>query len=291
MLERMSIDNNSTKENFQLPPQIPTAFGGAGGIDLSSYVNAIQTPLAGGANQSPLVAFILSQSYSQINSIKQAILRSIFQLTEFRSSSGSSGSPGTSPEDLLVSSYNNLLARVSAYTPSADSPISNSSTISDFRKELYNLDSQKEKFISKKDSGIFNIAKSAAHYYISLILYILGPIFAIILILNKLYYLKRITHTNYFSIFIHKVFYAFWAGIWYPLILLYGIVDPPIFRTFFPFYKVEKSGNVIQRLFTYTLSNEPNPIYENINKNVMRVLSIILFCCFLYVYIFYDDYI
>uniref|UniRef100_A0A6C0K3V6 Uncharacterized protein n=1 Tax=viral metagenome TaxID=1070528 RepID=A0A6C0K3V6_9ZZZZ len=284
----MSIDNNSTKENFQLPPQIPTAFGGAGGIDLSSYVNA---------NQSPLVAFILSQSYSQINSIKQAILRSIFQLTEFRSSSGSSGSPGTSPEDLLVSSYNNLLARVSAYTPSADSPISNSSTISDFRKELYNLDSQKKKFISKKDSGIFNIAKSAAHYYISLILYILGPIFAIILILNKLYYLKRITHTNYFSIFIHKVFYAFWAGIWYPLILLYGIVDPPIFRTFFPFYKVEKIDNFFQRPFTYIFqrpftytSSEPNPISENINKNVMRVCYIILFCSFLYVYIFYDDF-
>jgi hypothetical protein len=277
----MSADNEKPEENFQMPP----VFGGSVGPDLgpdpSSYVDA---------NQNPLAAFAMSQTSSQVNSIKQAILRSIFQLTEFRTTSGSAGSPASSPVDSLVSNYNDLLARVSAYNPGANNAATTTATLSAFRKELADLDGKKAEFIAG-GKGFIGTAKEAAHFYISHMLYIFGPIFAIVLVTNTFYQLKRVPPDSFALNALHKVFYAFWAAIWYPVVLLYGVFDPPVYRAFFPLVP-GVTGGLAGPLKWSPFEYEPpssNAAQSEWNKSIMRFISGGLFVCFLYVYIFYDD--
>ena len=272
----MSADNEKPEENFQMPP----VFGGSLGPDPSSYVDA---------NQNPLAAFAMSQTSSQVNSIKQAILRSIFQLTEFRTTSGSAGSSASSPVDSLVSNYNDLLARVSAYNPGANNAPTTTATLSAFRKELADLDVKKAEFIAG-GKGFIGTAKEAAHFYISHMLYIFGPIFAIVLVTNTFYQLKRVPPDSFALNALHKVFYTFWAAIWYPVVLLYGVFDPPVYRAFFPLVVDTTPSTVwaIQRFFRYEPPSS-NAAQSEWNKSIMRFISGGLFVCFLYVYIFYDD--
>jgi hypothetical protein len=268
----MSNANNKTKENFQLPPQmIP---------DPSSYVNA---------NQNPLAAFALSQTTSQINGIKQAILRSLFDLTEFQNKSGSSGSAGSSPVDSLVLKFNDLLARVSAYNPGVNNAATTTATLSDFRKELSTLDGLKATFITG-GGGFVATAKEAAHFYISHALYIFGPIFAIILVTNTFYQLKRVPPDSLPMNAVYKLFFAFWAAIWYPVVLLYGIFDPPVYRALFPLVPdtIPSTRLAIMRLYEYSPPT-PNVAQSEWSKSMMRFVSGALFACFLYVYMFYDD--
>jgi hypothetical protein len=48
----------------------------------------------------------------------------------------------------------------------------------------------------------------------------MGPIFAVIIITNTFYAEKTI----------YKVFYGFWAALWYPITILFGIINPPKWR-------------------------------------------------------------
>ena len=273
----MSNANNKTKENFQLPPQLPPQLA----PDPSSYVNA---------NQNPLAAFALSQTTSQINGIKQAILRSMFELTEFQNKSGSSGSAGSSPVDSLVLKFNDLLARVSAYNPGVNNAATTTATLSDFRKELSTLDGLKATFITG-GGGFVATAKEAAHFYISHALYIFGPIFAIVLITNTFYQLKRVPPDSLPMNAVYKLFFAFWAAIWYPVVLLYGIFDPPVYRALFPLVPGVTgglAGPLKWSPFEYQ-PPIPNVAQSEWSKSMMRFVSGALFACFLYVYMFYDE--
>jgi hypothetical protein len=268
----MSTDVNKIRENFQLPPQmIP---------NLSTYVDA---------NQNPLAAFALSQTTSQINAIKQAILRSIFQLTEFQTNSGSAGSAGSSPVDSLVLKFNDLLARVSAYNPGENNAATTSARLSEFRKELSTLDGQKATFVTG-GGGFVATAKAAALFYISRILYVLGPTFSIILVTNTFYQLKRVPPDSLLMNATYKLFFAFWAAIWYPVVLLYGIFDPPVYRAFFPLVPdtIPSTRNPLRRLYEYQ-PPIPNVAQSEWNRSIVRFISGALFVCFLYVYMFYDD--
>lgn len=272
----MSADNEQPEENFQMPPML----GGSSGPDPSSYVDATQNPLA---------AFAMSQSTAQINSIKQAILRSIFQLTEFRTTSGSSGSTASSPVDSLVSSYNGLLARVSAYNPGANNPATTTTTLSAFRKELADLDKKKAEFIAG-GKGFIATAKEAAHFYILHMLYVFGPIFAAVLITNTFYQLKRVPPDSFALNALHKAFYAFWAAIWYPAVLLYGVFEPPVYRALFPLI-VDPTPSTVSAIWRLDRYEPPgsNAAQSEWSKSIMRLISGGLFVCFLYVYIFYDE--
>lgn len=269
----MSTDDNKTRENFQLPPQMTQ--------DLSSYVDA---------NQNPLAAFAVSQSTSQINALKQAILRSIFQLTEFQNNSGSAGSAGSSPVDSLVLKFNDLLARVSAYNPGANNTATTTAKLSEFRKELSTLDGLKATFVTGGGGGFVYTAKKAALFYISHMLYIFGPIFSIILVANTFYQLKRVPPDSLVMNAVYKLFFAFWAAVWYPVVLLYGIFDPPVLRAWFPLVAdtIPSTKLAILRLYEYS-PPVPNVAESEWYKSTMRFVSGALFACFLYVYIFYDD--
>ena len=269
----MSTDVNKIRENFQLPPQmIP---------NLSTYVDA---------NQNPLAAFALSQTTSQINAIKQAILRSIFQLTEFQTNSGSAGSASTfNVRGLLVLKFNDLLARVSAYNPGENNAATTSARLSEFRKELSTLDGLKATFITG-GGGFVTTAKAAALFYISRALYVLGPTFSIILVTNTFYQLKRVPSDSLPMNALYKLFFTFWAAIWYPVILLYGIFDPPVYRAFFPLVPdtIPSTRHPLTRLYEYQ-PPIPNVAQSEWNRSMMRFVSGALFVCFLYVYMFYDD--
>jgi len=276
----MSIDDNKIKENFQLPPQMISY--------PSSYVNATQNPLTAlsylNATQNPLTAFALAQSASQLNSIKQAILRSLFELTKFQNNSGSSGSVDSSPVDSLVSKYNDLLARVSAYNPGENNTATIAIQLSEFRKELSTLDGLKT-----TSDGFISTVKASALFIISHMLYVFGPIFSIILVTNTFYHLTRVPTDNFFMNLIYKFFFAFWATIWYPLVFLYGIFDPPVFRAWFPLVTddvLNSTTPTILRLYRY---KPPGPLEGEMNKNIMRFFSALFTSFWLYVYMFYDD--
>jgi hypothetical protein len=266
----MSIDDNKIKENFQLPPQMISY--------PSSYVNA---------TQNPLTAFALAQSASQLNSIKQAILRSLFELTTFQNNSGSSGSVDSSPVDSLVSKYNDLLARVSAYNPGENNTATIAIQLSEFRKELSTLDGLKT-----TSDGFISTVKESALFIISHMLYVFGPIFSIILVTNTFFHLTRVPTDNFFMNLIYKFFFAFWATIWYPLVFLYGIFNPPVFRAWFPLVTddvLNSTTPTILRFYRYKHLESVKVNDSEMNKNIMRFFSALFTSFWLYVYMFYDD--
>ena len=174
--------------------------------------------------------------------------------------------------------------RYKSLAGSLDPAAINAQTIK-FRSTLKDLDKEKAKFITGGKGGFVATVQEAAHYYVILVLYIVGPIFSTILIANTFY-------SNHKEIFLanifYKLFYAFWAAVWYPIILLYGCIDPPIFRALFPLIPKSPSEQIWHLIAYHVPVGIEDPITSEKGKIVVRLFSILLFSFFLYAFIFYS---
>ena len=154
----------------------------AGSADFKTPEQQIQQA----TTTNPLTALSLNQSISQLNSLGQAIRRSIFVLNP--------GSPkkeslaASDPVPKLVKAYSSLLFQIQQYinlAPSINPAVLNKKVI-EFRRKMIELDEQKEDIINAPSTT--GVVLQAFHYYCVHALYFFGPLFAIILVMNALYY-------------------------------------------------------------------------------------------------------
>jgi len=234
----------------------------------------------------PLTALSLNQSVSQLNSLGQAIQRSIYEL--------SPGSPkkeslaASDPVPKLVNAYSSLLFQIQQYVnlaPSIDPAVLNKKVI-EFRTKMIALDDKKLDIINAPSTT--GVVLQAFHYYCVNSLYFFGPLFAIILVMNGLYYNASSNVPDNIHVF-YKVFYGFWAALWYPLVLIYGIIDPPVYRSLFPLFAKDdpKDLNPIAIFNFLKPGPKEDPIILERGKTILRLVSIILFTFFMYVFVFY----
>jgi len=253
------------------------------GSDFMSPNNFVQTA----TTNNPLISLARNQSVSQLNSIGQAIQRSIFQL-----GTGSSSSNPTDEKSKLLNEYIALAIQVQQYTAVAPSlelgELNNK--IAEIRGKMIDLDKQKGVLVSGNPSAL-RVGVGAMNYYLVLILYISGPIFATIILLNVLCLSPspRVPESSW-GFYVYKIFYVFLAYLFYPLVLLYGSINPPIFSAFFPIWAKE----TIVEWYKFIYYKKPDPATDNPmrlerGRILLRYVSLLLFITFLYTFIFFDE--
>ena len=250
------------------------------GSDFMSPNNFVQTA----TTNNPLISLARNQSVSQLNSIGQAIQRSIFEL--------GTGSNPTDEKSKLLNEYRALTIQVQQYTAVAPSlelgELNNK--IAEMRGKMIDLDKRKGALVSG-DSSVFATTVGAMNYYLVLILYIGGPIFATIILLNVLCLSPspRVPESSP-GFYVYKIFYVFLAYLFYPLVLLYGSINPPIFSAWFPIWASE----TIVEWYKIIYYKKPDPATDNPmrlerGRIVLRFVSLLLFITFLYTFIFFDE--
>jgi hypothetical protein len=255
------------------------------GSDFMSPNNFVQTA----TTNNPLISLARNQSVSQLNSIGQAIQRSIFQL-----GTGSSSSNPTDEKSKLLNEYRALTIQVQQYTAVAPSlelgELNNK--IAEMRRKMIDLDKQKGVLVS--GNPVLRVGVGAINYYLVWFLYVCGPIFATIILLNVLCLSPspRVPESSpgfygYLQFIVYKIFYVFLAYLFYPLVLLYGSINPPIFSALFPIRAKETTGWFIDY-------KKPNPLTDNPmilerGRIFLRFVSLLLFITFLYTFIFFDE--
>lgn len=270
-----STSTISSVQGLNLANAIPTS-----GSDFMSANNLVQASMT----NNPLISLARNQSVSQLNSIGQAIQRSLFEL-----GTGSSGSNPTDEKSKLVNEYKALLVQVQQYTAVAPSlELDNLNTkIAEMRGKIIELDKRKGVLVSGS-SSVFATTVGAVNYYLVLILYICGPIFASVILLNVLCLSPspRVPESSP-GFYVYKIFYVFLAYLFYPLVLLYGGINPPIFSAWFPILATETMGPIIY----YKKPNPAtdNPIRLERGRVLLRFISLVLFITFVYTFIFFDD--
>ncbi len=260
-----------------------TNTSGSAFMSPDSFVQAAMT-------NNPLISLARNQSVSQLNSIGQAIQRSIFEL-----GTGTSGSSGTTPLDdksKLINDYKALLGQVQQYTavaPSLDLSSLNNK-IAELRGKLIEYDKRKGDLVSG-NSSVLSTTVGAMNYYLVWILYVVGPFFAIVILLNALCLSPspRVPESSP-GFYFYKIFYALLAYFFYPVFLLYGSINPPVFSAFFPIWGKDD----IQKWFLFWNYKKPNPATDNPiilerGRVLLRFLSLILLIAFLYTFVFFDE--
>ena len=226
------------------------------------------------ANTSPLQALATAQSVYQLDSLQKAIQISINQL------SGPDENKIDPAAAALIGEYVTLGSDITAYKA-----IVNTQTTNDINAKLVTFRSRLSELENKKPntSGFAGTVLDALQYYIIFGLYGVGPVLAIILITNTFYNKHR--EDNMVNI-IFKLFYSFWAAVWYPLVLFYGCIDPPQWRsTLMPLFETDYPA--FWKLFSYNPRNTDIVGIEK-GRSALRVFSITLFVAFLYAYFFYN---
>lgn len=138
-----------------------------------------------------------------------------------------------------------------------------------FNSELIELNIEKKNILD--GSSDFS-----AKYIFKIITYSAGMILAIIIITNT-FIDKRIYY---------KILYSIWGALLYPLVLLYGVYDPPNWKAIIIplFEKNENSStniilSAIQSPFSYTLPS-PDDINKNTSKYALQAFSAICLASF-----------
>ena len=270
-----STSTISSVQGLNLANAIPTS-----GSDFMSANNLVQASMT----NNPLISLARNQSVSQLNSIGQAIQRSLFEL-----GTGSSGSNPTDEKSKLVNEYKVLLVEVQKYTavaPSLELDKLNTK-LAEMRGKMIDLDKRKGVLVSG-NSSVLREGVGAMNYYLVLILYICGPIFATVILLNVLCLSPspRVPEST-LGFYVYNFFYVFLAYLFYPLVLLYGGINPPIFSAWFPIWATETMGS-----FFYYKKPDPatdNPMRLERGRIFLRFISLLLFITFLYTFVFFDD--
>jgi hypothetical protein len=126
--------------------------------------------------------------------------------------------------------------------------------------------SQMSELDLEKDITLTRINGVTYGHNLRLASYIIGMILAIIII----------TNTMVSELWLYKLYYALWGAIFYPIVLLYGLYDPPVWRAILiPFYEISiHSPSYIKYLpfFTYNPPGAPDLKKSN-NKTTLRVFT------------------
>jgi hypothetical protein len=120
--------------------------------------------------------------------------------------------------------------------------------------------------------NFFVLVWGEMNYYLRMMMFVVGPLFAFIII----------TNTFYKKDFSYKLFYGLWAAIWYPLILLFGVYDPPNWvATIIPLEESKTPVSFFQ-FWMYNISTDP--VITAKGNTMMRLISIALLIIFVYTF-------
>jgi hypothetical protein len=147
-----------------------------------------------------------------LNRMTDSIRESIDELR------GSTASNSTDSSIKLSEDYGIFLSNLRAYIAAASISTTDSTRMNtdmiDFRRRYSVLEDRKSSLVGSTNT--FSTASNAFRYYIDFIVFIGGPITAILLIMN-MYATKNIAYKLLFSVF---------GALWYPLTLLFSAVFP-----------------------------------------------------------------
>ena len=134
---------------------------------------------------------------------------------------------------------------------------------SSYNSQLDDLNTQKNEIITR-------INGVTTGYVIRQVSYGLGMLFAVIIITNKMVGEK----------WQFLMLYALWGAILYPLVLLYGLYDPPAWRALLiPIFELPSKSNYVRYMIPFTYNSEGKAVDTGGTKNTstLRVFTGIVF--------------
>ena len=134
---------------------------------------------------------------------------------------------------------------------------------SSYNSQLDDLNSEKNEIITR-------INGVTPGYIIRQVSYAFGMLFAIIIITNKMIGEK----------WQFQILYALWGAILYPLVLLYGLYDPPVWRALLiPIFELPSKSNYVRYMIPFTYNSEGKVVDTGGTKNTLtlRVFTGIVF--------------
>jgi len=219
--------------------------------------------------QGPLEQISISGFTIQLQGLASSIQKSIDDLIPIKASNSTE----------LQANYTDQLTQVKATIAGA-----NSSTSTALRKQLQNFQTQigiynsvRDKILNDYVGGAPNFltaVKTEFKYYCTMMIFVLGPLFGFIVMTNTFYAEKPM----------YKFFYGFWGALWYPLTIVFAIIDPPKWRAlvvpltesrapffFFEFWKYHVVTDIATEIEDSAKS-----------KTMMRLISLALATMFFY---------
>jgi len=145
------------------------------------------------------------------------------------------------------------------------------------RRVLQGLNSRRDNIINSfvgTDKNFLRAVAVEIRYYLRMTMFVLGPLFAFIIITN-FFYKKGFTY---------KLFYGFWGALWYPLTLLFGVYDPPFWlATIIPLQESKEPVSFLQ-FWMYNVNTDPNVAAKGstmLRLVSMGLIALFIFCFFI----------
>jgi hypothetical protein len=131
-----------------------------------------------------------------------------------------------------------------------------------YNTRVYDLDLE-------KDRTLLRIKGVTADYIIREISYFLGMIFAIIII----------TNTMINEDWKYKLYYALWGAIFYPIVLLYGVYNPPQwYALLIPFFEISSTSPwYIRYMYLFSYNPPGKAVIGLIDKKLtLRIFTVLV---------------
>jgi len=188
--------------------------------------------------------------------------------------------PITSTESTdLQANYNTQITKIQAAISGANTTDSTALGIQlqDLRSQIQIYDSRRDTIIGNyvgESKDFFSAVKTEFKYYCTMMIYILGPLFGFIIATNT-FYAEKVSI---------KLFYGFWGALWYPLTLLFGVIDPPKWRALIiPLVATNESFFFLQFWMYKSVTDIAVEIEDSAkSKTMMRMICLALFAAFFY---------
>jgi len=185
----------------------------------------------------------------------------------------------TSDSTDLQANYTTIIGRIKTTVAGA-----NSSDPGALTTQLHNLQSQVRAYDTVRNgilnayvsgnTNFFSAVITEFKYYCTAIIYILGPIFGFIVMTNVFFDEPTI---------ILKLFYGFWGALWYPLTILFAVIDPPVWRALIIPITMSDVPFFFLEFWKYQSIDPETAIESNAKSQTMvRLMGIGLFVMFMY---------
>jgi len=218
---------------------------------------------------SPLQQLSISAISIQLQALGASVQKSIKELVPI----------DTSDSIDLQANYTALYKNIQLAITGANSsdPGILTTQYNNLKSQTQNYNSMRDTILQSYVGGAQNFSSAVItefKYYCTMMIYILGPLFGFIVMTNTFYAEKAI----------YKAFYGFWGAFWYPLTILFAIIDPPKWRALIiPLVKSEGPFFFFQFWKYRVVVDIATEIDDNAkSKTMMRLIGIALAVAFFY---------
>jgi hypothetical protein len=131
---------------------------------------------------------------------------------------------------------------------------------SSLNAETDELDQEKAVFLNKK--GITTVG------FLQIVSYYLGMLFAVIIITNKM------LSENW----LYKMYYAIWGAVFYPLVLVWGIIDPPRWKALLiPLAPASSGLWYVRYIVPFVYTEDPKgTLPPDKSRDALRIFTVLI---------------